>query len=159
MGFEWEYVLPYPTYVEPQVSEPGGVGEGRKELGDSDVFLAPLQRVVLGGERQSRRGYAINVNGKRPCELQNMVLLEKRFWSKGTGAPRGVIVASLYGNRIIKQALGKRQPGFANEGASGQHLMLFTIERPLAGHSQDDVNNLQWENRNVPGLGFLRLMK
>lgn len=53
-------------------------------------------------------------------------------------------MVSPYVDRIIKQGLGKWQPGFANEGASSQHLTLFSIERILqvAGISQDDVDDL-----------------
>jgi hypothetical protein len=46
-----------------------------------------------------------------------MGLLEKYFWFKCTWIPRVVVETSLYDDRIIKQALGKRQPRFANECA------------------------------------------
>ena len=73
-------------------------------------------------------------------------MLEKCFWPKCTRNPRGVVAAtvSLYDDRIIKQVLGKWQPGFANEGAGGQQLALFSIEWILqvAGFSQDDVDDL-----------------
>jgi hypothetical protein len=146
-------------YGEPQISEPGGMGEERNELGYSDVFLTPLLTAVLGGERQGCCGFSADVNGKRSCELQSMGLLEKCIWSKCTRIPRGVVAASLYDDRIIKQALGKGRPGFANEGASDQQPTLFSTEGPLAGVSQDSVNDLQWENRNILRLGFLRSMK
>jgi hypothetical protein len=131
------------------------MGEERKELGYSDVFLTPLLRVALRGVWRSR----CDVNGKRSCELQNMGLLEKYIWSKCTGIPRGVVVVSLHDDRIIKQALGKGRPGFANEGASGQQPTLFSTEGPLAGVSQDGVDDLQWENGNILRLAFLQSMK
>ena len=72
MGFEWEYVLICTTHGEVQISELGGVGEGKKEIGNLDVFLTALLRVVLGGEREGRFVFAKDMNGKRPGELQNM---------------------------------------------------------------------------------------
>jgi hypothetical protein len=161
MGFEWAYILSCPVHGEFQMSDPGGVGEERKELRDLNVFLTPPPRVALMGKRQSGRGLrsSPDVNGKRPSELQIMELLKKYFWSKCTGIQTEVVATSLYGDRIIKQALGKRQPGFANECAGRQHPTLFSTKRPLAGLSQDDVDDLQWESGNIPRLVFLQFMK
>ena len=71
MGFKWVYVMFCTAHGESQVSELGGVGEGKKEIGNSDVFLTPIWKVVLGGER-CRFVFGMGMNGKRPGELQNM---------------------------------------------------------------------------------------
>src|SRR6266702_1391604 len=93
-----------------------------------------------------------------------MGLLEKCFRQECAGIPRGVGAAILYDDRIIKQVPGNREPGFADEGAGDQHLSFCSTQaqRPLAGLSQDPVNDLQWEsgeNVSIPRRGFLRLMK
>ena len=136
----------------------GAVSEQNKEVGNLDAFLFPLRKVVLGRERQVRRALSKDANGKRPGEPKEMGSLEKCFRSKSSGTPLNDGRIGLGDDRMIEQALGKWQPGFADEGASSQHLSFFSPERPLAGLSQDNVDDLQWESGDIPRRGFLRLM-
>jgi hypothetical protein len=158
MGLDLVYFYFCP--VKFQVSELGCVGEEKKEGGDSDSFLSTLWRVVLGKERQSR-GFATDENGKRPGESKKMGSLEECFRVKCSWTPTA---ASVDGDITIQQAPGRWQPGFADEGASSQHLSFFSPERAQAGLfqdglSQDGVNDLKWENGSIPRRGSLRLTK
>jgi hypothetical protein len=133
------------------------VSEKRKEVGNSHAFLTFLSDV--GKEREGRCGFVNDANGERPNECQKMGSTEKCFWSKCSGFPRSAGATALHDERMIKQAPDKWQPGFADEGASCQHLSFCSTQRPLAGFSQDFVDNFQWEKRDIPKRGGLWFTK
>jgi len=149
MGFKRVYVLLRPAYGEEQTLEAGSVNKEGKEVGKSHAFLIHHWNVAIGDERQGGSGFIKDRNRKRPGEIQKMGLTEKFLWWKYPRRPRDIGTDIPYDDGMIKQAPGKWQPRFADKGASCQHLALCFPQWPVAGFSQDTVNDLQWENRET----------